>query len=43
MENTTMTNVDVKQETAKLLDKLGVAASAWQGGDMASFSPVSGE
>jgi aldehyde dehydrogenase (NAD+) len=43
MENTTMTNVDVKQETAKLLDKLGVPASAWQNGDMASFSPVSGE
>ncbi|MBD9374649.1 aldehyde dehydrogenase family protein [Rhizobium sp. ARZ01] len=38
-----MTNVDVKQETAKLLDKLGVSASAWQGGDMASYSPVSGE
>ncbi len=38
-----MTKVDVKQETAKLLDKLGVPASAWQNGDMASFSPVSGE
>ncbi|HUH48896.1 MAG TPA: aldehyde dehydrogenase family protein [Mycoplana sp.] len=38
-----MTKVDVKQETAKLLDKLGVPASAWQGGDMASYSPVSGE
>jgi aldehyde dehydrogenase (NAD+) len=38
-----MTNVDVKQETAALLDKLGVARSAWQGGDMASYSPVSGE
>ncbi|QRM53559.1 aldehyde dehydrogenase family protein [Sinorhizobium sp. BG8] len=43
MENETMTNVDVKQETAKLLDKLGVPAAAWQNGDMASFSPVSGE
>jgi aldehyde dehydrogenase (NAD+) len=38
-----MTTVDVKTETAALLDKLGVARSAWQGGDMASFSPVSGE
>jgi aldehyde dehydrogenase (NAD+) len=38
-----MTKVDVKAETAALLDKLGVAAGAWQGGDMASFSPVSGE
>jgi aldehyde dehydrogenase (NAD+) len=38
-----MTTVDVKKETETLLDKLGVARSAWQGGDMASFSPVSGE
>lgn len=38
-----MTKVDVKAETAALLDKLGVAGTAWQGGDMASFSPVSGE
>ncbi|MXN47770.1 aldehyde dehydrogenase family protein [Shinella kummerowiae] len=38
-----MTKVDVKAETAALLDKLGVAADTWQGGDMASFSPVSGE
>ncbi|WP_313527019.1 aldehyde dehydrogenase family protein [Shinella sp.] len=38
-----MTNVDVKKETEALLDKLGVARAAWQGGDMASFSPVSGE
>lgn len=38
-----MANVDVKQETAKLLDKLGVPAAAWQNGDMASFSPVTGE
>ncbi|WP_440980734.1 aldehyde dehydrogenase family protein, partial [Shinella sumterensis] len=38
-----MTTVDVKKETEALLDKLGVARSAWQGGDMASFSPVSGE
>ena len=38
-----MTNVDVKKETEALLDKLGVARAAWQGGDMASYSPVSGE
>ena len=38
-----MTKVDVKTETAALLDKLGVARADWQGGDMASFSPVSGE
>ncbi len=35
--------VDVKQETAAILDRLGVARDAWTGGDMASFSPVSGE
>ena len=35
--------VDVKQETATILDKLGVARAAWEGGNMASFSPVSGE
>ena len=35
--------VDVKQETATLLDKLGVPRAAWQGGNMASYSPVSGE
>ena len=38
-----MTKVDVKKETEALLEKLGVARSAWQGGDMASHSPVSGE
>ena len=38
-----MTKVDVKTETAALLDKLGVARADWQGGEMASFSPVSGE
>ena len=38
-----MTKVDVKQETQTLLDKLGVPRAAWQGGDMASYSPVSGE
>lgn len=35
--------VDVTLETATLLDKLGVARAAWTGGDMPSFSPVSGE
>jgi aldehyde dehydrogenase (NAD+) len=35
--------VDVKQETATILDSLGVARAAWEGGNMASFSPVSGE
>ena len=35
--------IDVSQETATLLDKLGVARSAWTSGDMASFSPVSGD
>jgi aldehyde dehydrogenase (NAD+) len=37
------TKIDVRAETASLLDKLGVARAAWTGGDMASFSPVSGE
>lgn len=36
-------SVDVRQETAELLDRLGVARAAWTKGDMASFSPVSGE
>ncbi len=35
--------VDVKQETATILDRLGVARASWEGGNMASFSPVSGE
>ncbi|MDX3928361.1 MAG: aldehyde dehydrogenase family protein [Shinella sp.] len=35
--------VDVKQEAAALLDKLGVSRAAWTEGDMASYSPVSGE
>jgi len=35
--------LDVKQEAAAILDRLGVARSAWTGGEMASFSPVSGE
>ena len=35
--------VDVKEETARLLDALGVERKAWTQGAMASFSPVSGE
>jgi len=35
--------VDVRQEAAIILDRLGVPRTAWEGGDMASFSPVSGE
>ena len=35
--------IKLSQETATLLDKLGVARSAWTSGDMASFSPVSGD
>jgi aldehyde dehydrogenase (NAD+) len=35
--------LDVKHETATILDRLGVAREAWTGGDMASFSPVTGE
>lgn len=37
------TIVDVKQETAKILEKLGVARDRWSNGDMASYSPVTGE
>ncbi|WP_028032367.1 aldehyde dehydrogenase family protein [Chelativorans sp. J32] len=36
-------NVDVKRETERLLDKLGVPREAWAAGDMASNSPISGE
>jgi aldehyde dehydrogenase (NAD+) len=35
--------VNVVQETAALLEKLGVAKDLYTGGDMASFSPVTGE
>ncbi|MVA98345.1 aldehyde dehydrogenase family protein [Nitratireductor sp. CAU 1489] len=35
--------IDVKQETAKILDKLGIPKGRWNDGDMASFSPVTGE
>jgi len=37
------TTVDVRQETARLLDALGVAREAWTKGAMASYSPVTGE
>jgi aldehyde dehydrogenase (NAD+) len=36
-------SVDVKQEAAALLDRLGVPRAAWMDGDMVSHSPVSGE
>src|SRR5690606_16029259 len=35
--------VDVKQEAAAILDRLGVERDAWTGGEMASSSPVTGE
>ncbi|WEZ82035.1 aldehyde dehydrogenase family protein [Rhizobium sp. 32-5/1] len=35
--------VNVVQETATLLEKLGVSKDLYTGGDMASFSPVTGE
>lgn len=35
--------LDIKQETATILEKLGVAKDKWTNGDMASFSPISGE
>lgn len=35
--------VNVVQETAALLEKLGVSKDLYTGGDMASFSPVTGE
>jgi len=38
-----MTIVDIKQETGHILDKLGVPRAAWTAGEMASYSPVSGE
>ena len=38
-----MTKLDVKQEAAALLDRMGVARDLYTGGDMASFSPVTGE
>ncbi|KAB2676259.1 aldehyde dehydrogenase family protein [Brucella tritici] len=41
--NTAVRKIDVKKEAADLLSKLGVDASAYTGGDLAGFSPVSGE
>lgn len=39
-----MTNsVDVKQETAAILERIGVARGRWTDGDMPAVSPVSGE
>nr|WP_189491979.1 aldehyde dehydrogenase family protein [Limoniibacter endophyticus] len=35
--------VDVKQETAAILDRLGVTRADWTEGNMPVFSPVSGE
>lgn len=34
---------DVKSETVKILERLGVAQDNWTDGDMACFSPVTGE
>ncbi|OJF91339.1 L-piperidine-6-carboxylate dehydrogenase [Pararhizobium antarcticum] len=36
-------SIDVAQETASLLEKLGVSSALYTGGEMASFSPVTGE
>jgi aldehyde dehydrogenase (NAD+) len=36
-------SVDVKQETADILGRLGVAPELWTGGDMPGYSPVTGE
>lgn len=41
--NTAVRKIDVKKEAADLLSKLGVDASAYTGGDLTGFSPVSGE
>ena len=40
---TAAVKVDVVKEAAALLDKMGVAKDLYQGGDMPSFSPVTGE
>lgn len=34
--------IDMKSETARILERLGVGQDIWAGGDMACFSPVSG-
>ncbi len=41
--NTTVRKIDIKKEATDLLTKLGVDASAYTGGDIANFTPVSGE
>ncbi len=41
--NTAVRKIDVKKEASELLSRLGVDASAYTGGDLAGFSPVSGE
>jgi aldehyde dehydrogenase (NAD+) len=40
---TAAVKVDVVKEAAALLEKMGVASDLYQGGDMPSFSPVTGE
>lgn len=42
-QNMSATKVDVVKEAAALLSKMGVSSDLYQGGDMASFSPVTGE
>ncbi|OWV80386.1 aldehyde dehydrogenase [Rhizobium sp. R635] len=41
--NIATTKIDVTKEAAALLEKLGVAKDLYTGGDMPSYSPVSGE
>ena len=41
--NIATAKIDVVREAAALLEKLGVARDLYTGGDMASYSPVSGE
>ncbi len=41
--NTAVKKIDVKKEAADILARLGVDAAAYTGGDIAAFSPVSGE
>ncbi|YBV96444.1 aldehyde dehydrogenase family protein [Phyllobacteriaceae bacterium JZ32] len=41
--DTPTTKIDVKRETAALLEKLGVNPAAYTGGTLASFTPVTGE
>jgi aldehyde dehydrogenase (NAD+) len=39
----TLRPIDIAQETAALLKRLGVPATLWMDGDMPSYSPISGE